>query len=293
MTDPTEQAAEQAPDESYETFETARIAELRGEEPQSSEAAEETPPAESAEDSETPGDDSEQEEETPEGQPKRKGGYQRRIDKLTRRNAELAARLEALEQPSGKTSETQQPAANTAEGKPQTKDFSTWEEYTEALTAWTIDQRENGRKAEEAKAVRAQQAKAVQQAWGEQVAKGEEAYEDFDDIVVQSKLPVSSTVQQAILESDHGAHLAYWLGTHADELGRINKLSPLAAMRELLKIETQFHTAATPKPANKVTKAPPPARPVGGSAKPVKSIDDPDLPYEEYEKLRNKQLARR
>jgi hypothetical protein len=270
------------------------------EEPSAADSDEE--PAESASESETDEEaEQEEQEQAEEEQPKKKGGFQRRIDRLTREKAELADRLSRIEQDLAqraakpadeKREEPKQPAAN--DGKPTPENFKTWEEYTEALTDWKLDQREKAKKADEEKRTSEEQRKAAQSRWNEQVEKGRDEFDDFDEVVVQSKRPASAVVQQFILKSDVGYRVAHELGRDAGLLDKINRLDPIDAVRELSKIEAK-HTAAqkAPEEKPKVTKAPKPVKPVTGKVKTAPRIDDPNLEFRDYERLRRKQLENR
>jgi hypothetical protein len=256
------------------------------------------PEAESASESETD-EEAEQEEEKPEEeQPKKKGGFQRRIDRLTREKAELADRLTRLEQglaqsavkPGDENREApKQPAAADAK-EPDPKDFETWEKYTAALVEFRLDAREKAKQADEQKKTAAERQKAVVAKWTEQVEQGRDDYDDFDDVVVKSKRPVSQAVQAFILKSDVGRHVAYELGKDPGALDRINKLDAIDATRELLQIEAQ-HKKPAPEQKPKVTKAPKPVKPVSGAVKPAPRLDDPNIGFDQYEQLRKKQLA--
>jgi hypothetical protein len=69
--------------------------------------------------------------------------------------------------------------------------------------------------------------------------------------------------------------IAYHFGTHRDELDKFNAMTPFQQARELTRLEDKLSQAATPAPEAKasdvkviappkVTKAPPPAKEVGG-----------------------------
>src|SRR5262245_14715079 len=75
-------------------------------------------------------------QETEPAQPSRPNSRQRRIDRLTRENAELQKRIQALEQPISSPRPAE--AAPAPAGRPELKDFQTLEAYTEALTEWKL-----------------------------------------------------------------------------------------------------------------------------------------------------------
>ena len=165
----------------------------------------------------------------------------------------------------------------------------------EALTDWKVDQRDKAReiqakeaqvKTEHQKAIEAHQAK---------VQSFKEAHADFDDVLEDvNDVPMSITVQQAILSADNSAELMYQLAKHKDEYKRICALPPIAAAKELGKFEVKYLKASSDEtPTPTTTKAPKPVSPVrGGKGSSVrKSIDDPNLSQREYERLREEQIA--
>ena len=104
-------------------------------------------------------------------------------------------------------------------------------------------------------------------------------------------IPVSLAVNNVILDSEHGPEIAYELAKNPKEYERINKLPPLAAARELGKIEARISQASSEKKkpeTNKITQAPKPMNPLkGGKRAPVKSLYDADrMSQAEYEALR-------
>lgn len=275
--------------------------------PKDVESAPSEPEAETAEESE-PSDEQEEQEQTEESEqatqeaaddveerpkPKKKGGFQKRIDKLTKRTVELQDEVEYWKRQAatGKPPEPPKEAPKAAEGKPKPDSFDTHEEYVEALTDWNVSQKiqehETKRKQEEARATQAQRIEA----WQERLDAAREKYEDFDD-VMSDDIEVSQAVTEVLLDSEHGADLAYWLGTHTDEAERINRLSPVAAARELGRLEAQFIKApeGAAKPAPK-PKAKPPT-PVKRSASTVEKSPD-DMNFQEFKAWRKKQIQAR
>ena len=121
-----------------------------------------------------------------------------------------------------------------------------------------------------------------------------QAHEDFDE-VVETDIKISQPMQQAMLDSEQGAEVAYWLGKNPKEAERIAQLPPVGAIREIGRIEASFATkknnpAPKPKP---LSKAPAPVIPIsGGTAGGGSSIHDPDTAadFNRWEKIRRAQL---
>lgn len=327
----------------FNEYEAARRAEERGEappaktseapaepakEPEEEPAAEPQSDAETAEESETEEDEQQEGEEeevepetgkepTKEPGRKPKRGYQKKIDKLTRRVHELEGELHAqrerlVEPPAGtaaeKTGEEPKPAAAPA-GKPKVEDFETYEEFTEALTDWKLEQRVQKLEKDRAEQERQREVKQAfstqKQAWDGRLAESKAAHDDYDDRMADvSDVELPAHVDQAIFESENGPELAYHLAGHRDELERIVKLSPLSAVRELGRIEAQLKTPPKPAAGDKtrtpavtprVTSAPKPISPVGGAASGgTPSLNDAALAsdFNAWEKQRRAQLKR-
>jgi hypothetical protein len=235
---------------------------------------------------------------------KGRGGFQRRIDKLTREKFELQAALEAATGAGGKLAgrvDGGTEKAAEAAARPQPQDFDDYDKYIEAVADWKTDQRVNARIAEQVKAQEERIAKEREQqrdvSWQERVKVASAKYADFADVAFSNDTPVSETMREVILESEHGADLAYWLGSHQEDAVRIAHLSPVAAARELGRIEAGFisqATAATSNRQQKSTRAPEPIRPVTPSTKPSPSIMDEAVAgdFRQWEKLRMAQLRK-
>lgn len=263
---------------------------------------EETEAKDESEDTE--GDEPEESKEAAKDKPKKKGGFQRRIDKLNARYA--AAQQESdhwkalalKNKDAGETKgESVEKKPATAEGKPNPDSFETHVEYVEALTDWKTEQKfkEREQRAEKSK-LESEQEKFLK-SHTERVKSFAEKTEDFADVLSEvDDIPVSPTIQELIITSENGPELMYELAKNRDEYARICKLSPLAAARELGKIESKINAKASDEKQEpkKLTKAPKPIDPVGGAKAAVtKSLDDPNLSQAEYEAIRRKQLAAR
>lgn len=114
-------------------------------------------------------------------------------------------------------------------------------------------------------------------------------------------LRVSMTVQQVILESENGPALAYELAKNVAEANRIAMLPPIAAARELGKIESRIASKAsegkqnTTQETKRVSSAPKPIAPItsGKTSAPPKNLDEAAKDsYAAYKKLRTEQLKK-
>jgi len=238
------------------------------------EAIEDEGENETSEDSAT-----EEEEQDDTDKPKKKGGgFQKRIDKLTKDKSELARRLQELE------SKLNQPAPQeftnpTPTGKPSIDNFETYADYIEALSDWKTDQ-----KFQEADRKNAEQSvkRELEEAGKQFTKKLEEAksrYSDFDE-VFNPDLQISGAMQAVLMDSEVGADLAYYLSANPDESDNIARMHPIQAARALGLIEAKLSKAPV-KDTKKLSKAPEPIRPLkASSSSSTKSPDD--MSYEDY-----------
>lgn len=220
-------------------------------------------------------------EETPqEPKPKKAdGGFQRRINRLTADYREAQAKAAAAE---ARARELEarltrpEPSADETRA-PRLEDFRSYEEYERADRKYVADQatREAEKRFKAAEAERAAnanreaQAKRVKEAterFNKAAESVSEHYEDFAEVMDdmwRGRIEVirnnDAVAQYLIEESDRGPEIAYHLANNEADADRIGKLSPLAQVRELVKLE-----ASLPKPNAPATKAPPPPRSVGG-----------------------------
>lgn len=122
--------------------------------------------------------------------------------------------------------------------------------------------------------------------------------QDYDSVVRNPRLSITSQMAEAIKDSDDGPALAYHLGKNPEIAEKIAQLPPIAAARELGKIEARLaHEREQAKP-EKVSKAPPPPPKVEGSDAGNVSVkvDDPEsdnLSDAEWTRRRNLQIEKR
>jgi hypothetical protein len=257
--------------------------------------------SEAAETEEEEGDELEASEDASEESKKdkpKKGGFQRRIDKLNGKLAEERRAREALEarlagyQP--KQDEPKVVETAKQEGKPSPEAFETHAEYVEALTDWKIEQRESKAKQEAEKSRLMSEQEKVFSSHQERVKSFAEKHDDFQEALESvDDIKPSSALVELLVTSENGPELMYELSKNREEYERIAKLSPLAAARAMGQLEARLSKPSEEpkKEIKKLTSAPKPIEPVGrGTATLSKSLNDPTISFAEYEALRNKQL---
>jgi hypothetical protein len=67
--------------------------------------------------------------------------------------------------------------------------------------------------------------------------KAKQKHPDFDETISHLSLPTSQAMLEAILDSELGAEIMYWLAKHPADCKLIGDLQPLSAVREIGRIE--------------------------------------------------------
>ncbi|NUB07016.1 hypothetical protein FW320_12630 [Azospirillum sp. Vi22] len=243
-------------------------------------------PASSAEADQTGADPEGTDDLADDGPKKPPKGVQKRLDELTRnwRDAERDRdhwRDMAMRggQPPQQQEQKPAPAVNAA---PKPEDFPTYDAFLIAQAKHELRQEmtqaEQAKVQEQQAKVQEQQASQVATNWRTQVDTAKGKYADFEAVAFSA--PISEPVAHMVAASDVGADLAYHLGKNPDEARRISALPPVAAARELGRLEAKLSAAPPPKP----TQAPPPPPTVNGRGTPTR---DPNaMSYAEYKAMR-------
>lgn len=231
-------------------------------------------------------------EENLEAKPKKKGGFQKRIDKLSKRiaDAEAEARVWKEQAMKGTQNPKEEPKkveakTESKDGKPSPDDFKNFGDYTEALTDWKLDQRSKA--ADKAKVVETAKTEYQNKVSSFQTKSKEfvkTAPDFFDTLSEVDHIPLSPALEDLLLQSKNGHELLYDLAKEPEEYERISKLSPSQVYYEmgmrgarLVKPPSSVET----KEETKITKAPKPVSPVGKGAT-VSSKDPGDMSFQEY-----------
>jgi hypothetical protein len=225
--------------------------------------------------------------------PKKKGGFQKKIVKLEQEKEYW--RQEALRaQANAKPAEPTKPIVDTST-RPKASDFATHDEYLESLVEWKADQKIAAINAKRQQDEAKNQVQTKFQTHNARVEAFKVTHEDFDETMENvNTIPMSLAVQESILDSDHGPEMMYALASDPKEFKRICSLPPLQAAREMGKLETKFIKTTSTSSETKTTRAPKPVTPVrtrGAAA--VKDLNDPNISYEDYKRLRTEQIKQR
>lgn len=218
-------------------------------------------------------------------------GVQKRIDRAVRQKYEAEARTKMLEERLAALETRQQPVQRQSDDSEPTIDkFDNFDQYVAAKAEYiakkqiesTLTEREKRQKADYEAAERT---KTVE-SWNKRIAAATVEIPDFDEVLASSDVPMTSSMQQAIMESDIGPKLAYYLANNPDEATTIAGMSPIGAIRALGRLEERL---TSQKPVVKTTSAPAPISPVTGRASVKK--DPGKMTDAEYEKWRKQGRA--
>lgn len=217
----------------------------------------------------------------------------RRLDKWRQRAIAAEAEAKLLRELRGGEAPSK-PAEAPASDEPKRDQFGTYEEFIEARATWKAEAAaekkarsvlDESRKSTEQARAKGEQDKLSRQ-WNAQVDKARDEVEDFDEVCAESEAVVTAKMSEAILESDKGAFIAYYLAKNPGEAERISKLSPSKQVAAIVGLEDKVT-----KPAKQPSKAPEPIQPVGQKAEVAK--DPNKMSDKEFAEWRKKQIAQR
>lgn len=231
----------------------------------------------------------------PQDAPK-KNGVQKRIDELTRERYEAQRQADHWRQVAEQRSQQPQRAEPTQ--PPRLEEYQDVDSYLNARDAWVLEQAEARifQKASEQSQRNEVEQRQHQHEVERQIRverfKAQEMdaatrYPDYSQAVasphVMQAIQTRPDILENVLDSEHGAELAYFLAKNPAQLQTLTTLSPLAAVREIGRIEQMFMGS----PKRQATNAPDPVRTVGGKAEAGRNPENMSIP--EYRKWRAKQ----
>ncbi len=212
------------------------------------------------------------------------------------RREQLENRLKELE---GKvTPQAQAPQDDIGE-EPTPDQFSDMYEYAKALAEYTADKKLAERDQQEASRKAAAEQEVKFKAWADRVNAAKSSLPDFDDMVQSSEVRVSDPVRDAIIESEHGPQILYYLAENTEFAQKLAGMSLVSAVREIGKIEARYERdakASVPdvKPVVGKSKAPAPISPLRGALNTVDAGLDADGNFHgSYQQWKAARAARR
>ncbi len=175
---------------------------------------------------------------------------------------------------------------------PKVEDFPVYDDYLVAKAKFELRQElKEERERERVRDEKNREKTTDQEAHGKFMERMEAASETDPDLLEEYKdptLPISPAMASVIRDSDHAPKLVRYLIDNRKDSARIAKLTPLAAARELGKIEAKVSATPTKtEPPPKVSLAPEPITPINSEGKGVVELEE--LSIDEFMKRRNTQ----
>jgi chromosome segregation ATPase len=191
----------------------------------------------------------------------------------------LEARLRDLEaKASPQKSEEPDPKPNPAQ-------FNDALEYAEALAEWTTDRKMRERdQAEMARKVQEEQSR-MRQKFQERLDAAKQSLPDYEEMIASSDVSVSQPVTDAIIESDVGPQVLYYLAENPDFTRALAEKSITAQLRAIGRLEAKFEKSEpAPKPSvkepvAKKSNAPEPIKPLKAGGNPSDIALDGDRQF--------------
>ncbi|MGI9297834.1 MAG: hypothetical protein ACR2QC_08040 [Gammaproteobacteria bacterium] len=241
-------------EQNYQTYRTQRLSDMGD----SREAAPEDSPVDEpvAETQDPPPATEAQTEATNEDEAKEEEPQSRRNDRVEKRFRRLSGQLRdkdtqiaelkgqvdtltKLVQPKQDDS----PQTSDTSGRPSRGNFDDDDDYFEALADWKASERVaaalSRRDQEERERQEAEKASGVSETYAGRLQEARTRYDDYDEVVESSDLIISDDVTGAILESEQGPDIVYYLAQNPEEGKRLNGLSAVKLGKELGKIEAK------------------------------------------------------
>lgn len=207
--------------------------------------------------------------------------FERRITRAKQREMEALARAEKAERDAAELRAKSTPVDPDA---PKMEDFTDISEYGKAMREYgekkALQQTEAKQKEERSK----QFTQSLTGQWDAQVAKAEEEFTDWDEVVGELKPTAPWAI--AIMKQENGYKIAHYLGKHPKETQKLVAMDPYDQVLEISKLAFKLQSA--PPAPKKPSAAPPPITPVTGTGEVNKEEIRPNQPFEEYMKIGNK-----
>jgi hypothetical protein len=190
----------------------------------------------------------------------------------------LEARLREME------AKVNPPKSDEPDPKPNPTQFNDALEYAEALAEWTTDRKMRERdQAELARKVEEEQSR-MRQKFQDRLDVAKQDMPDYEEMIASSDVSVSQPVTDAIIESDVGPQLLYYLAENPDFARELGEKSITSQLRAIGRLEAKFEKSDAPKPSvkepvAKKSNAPAPINPLKSGGNPSDITLDADRKF--------------
>ena len=218
---------------------------------------------------------------------KKRDGYQKSIDRVTRQREDEKRKNESLELRIKELEGKNKPQDKGENKEPVEDDFETYDKYLDALDKFdkqtdqpgeketTTEKKDTDSKADDELTSSQKTALAITQ---ERVSSADKP-DDFDAIALNPELPVTGEMLEALSECDDPAKVMYHLGQNKDLAAQIAGKTPAQQMREIAKLDLTI--TSKPKKPTKITNAPDAITPVSGTDSQKKA--ESEMSFAEFE----------
>jgi signal recognition particle GTPase len=177
------------------------------------------------------------------------------------------------------------PKSEEPDPKPNPTQFNDALEYAEALAEWTTDRKMRERdQAELARKVEEEQSR-MRQKFQDRLDIAKQDMPDYEEMVASSDVSVSQPVTDAIIESDVGPQILYYLAENPEFARELGDKSITSQLRAIGRLEAKFEKsepAAKPsvrEPVAKKSNAPAPINPLKSGGNPSDITLDADRKF--------------
>ena len=239
--------------------------------------------AEPADDADEPKAEDKGEDDQPDDQPKRKPGSAKWRERAQELERELAS-YRQREAPAGDEKLLAKAVEDRIGAPPKRDDYESFLDYDVARMAYEVDKRQVSRevKAEAQRAQNAEQNRFAElvESFQEAEAEARTKIPDYDEVMKRaSSIETRPHLDHLVIESDKGPLLKHYLAQRPDAVDRLNRMSPVAAAKEIGRLEARLSYPA-PKTATKAS--PPVSAPSGGAKSPDGSDLDSDPSWSKF-----------
>ena len=178
----------------------------------------------------------------------------------------LEARIRELESRSNPSSNQMDDLGQ----EPEPEQFGDSYQYGKAVAEYAAKKALADRDKEQLSRQAQEQQQLKIKSWADRVNAAKKEMPDFDAMVESSDVSVNEHVKEAIMDSENGPKILYYLAENQDFAKKLSAMSPVSAVREIGKIEARFEKSdksnSSKTPVVEKSKAPAPISPLRGTA---------------------------